>query len=138
MIRPLLALAAGSALCVASSGLAQTRESCVRELKPGDPVPALTLGCVPKSKEFTVYWRNDRANAAIEATFDVDRFPTGYSAQVQQQGNFSFIVDSILTQGAQQILRGSLSDGRGCPIPGKFFVYTKNWACTLYVEGQKQ
>lgn len=138
MSRLVLALAAVGALAATATSLAQTRESCVREARVGDPVAEITLGCVPKTKEFTIYRRSAGEDAAIETTFDTGRFPTDYSARIEWQGSYTFFVDTILTQAAQQVLRGSLSDGRGCPIPGRFFVYAKDWTCTLHVKGEKQ
>jgi hypothetical protein len=74
----------------------------------------------------------------LEDAFDVGSFPAGFTKRPEQQGNYSLFVDSIITRPAGQILRGGLSDGRGCQIPGEYFVFSKDWNCSLFVRGEKR
>jgi len=129
------ALAAVAALSVVGNAAAQDRKSCVTT-GPIDRLPEITLGCVPKEKQFSLYVRAEGRDPTFEGAFDVGSFPAGFSTKIEEQGNYSLNIDAIITQPAGQILRGSLSNGQGCQIPGTYFVFSKDWNCSLIVKGK--
>jgi hypothetical protein len=131
------ALAAAAALSVVGNAAAQDRKSCVTT-GSNDTLPEITLGCVPKERQFTLYVRTEGRDSTSEGAFDVGSFPAGFSSKIEEQGNYSLTIDAIITRPAGQILRGSLSNGQGCQVPGTYFVFSKDWNCSLFVKGKMQ
>lgn len=109
-----------------------TASAQVRPLKDDDP-DILTLGCVPRQTEFDLYYSTDRTFKSAE--IDIETFPAGLASRLERQGNYSLSVNEILTKGRIQILRGTVSDGRGFLLSGEYFVFARQWNCRLFVKG---
>src|SRR4051812_23601903 len=68
-----------------SSALADVRKSNITD-KPGKP-GNLSLGCVPKQRKFVVYIRPETGKPPFEDQDEIRRFPAGFSAVPEEEGN---------------------------------------------------